>query len=200
MTKPFFNAIKQRRSCYTISNESPVSDKAILEAISEGIQHTPSAFNSQSARVAVLFNKQHEKFWDTVKDELQKIVPPQSFKTTEDKINNTFKCGYASILFFEDMEVIRSLQNQYPIYKDAFLMFSDHSAGMLQFVIWTALADMGLGASLQHYNPVIDGAVKKEWQIPENWRLVAQMPFGKPTAPASQKEFLPIEERLKIFK
>jgi uncharacterized protein len=98
------------------------------------------------------------------------------------------------------MTVIEGLQAQFPSYKDAFPMFSNHSAGMLQFVIWTALADEGLGASLQHYNPVIDDAVKAEWNIPDRWKLLAQMPFGKPIAPAGEKEFQPLEQRVKIYK
>lgn len=71
---------------------------------------------------------------------------------------------------------------------------------MLQYVIWTALELEGLGASLQHYNPLIDEEVKKEWQIPSNWKLIAQMPFGKPTAEAGAKEFQPLEDRVKVFK
>ena len=48
----------------------------------------------------------------------------------------------------------------------------------------------------QHYNPLIDEKVKADWSLPESWKLVAQMPFGKPTVPPEQKEFIPIEERV----
>ena len=68
------------------------------------------------------------------------------------------------------------------------------------FVIWTALSAEGLGASLQHYNPLIDSAVKKEWGLPEKWRLLAQMPFGKPTDELAEKESMPMDERLRIFR
>lgn len=71
---------------------------------------------------------------------------------------------------------------------------------MLQFVIWTALENEGLGASVQHYNPLIDEKVKTSWIIPQSWKLIAQMPFGKPTAPAGEKEFKPLEERIKVSK
>ncbi|NLD05714.1 MAG: nitroreductase, partial [Synergistaceae bacterium] len=74
------------------------------------------------------------------------------------------------------------------------------SAGMHQFVIWTALSAEGLGASLQHYNPVIDNAVKKEWNIPEKWKLLAQMPFGKPVDKPEDKEVVPLEERVKVYR
>ena len=68
---------------------------------------------------------------------------------------------------------------------------------MLQYVIWSSLAIEGYGASLQHYNEIIEADVKKEWTIPENWKLIAQMPFGKQTADPGEKEFLPIEGRIR---
>jgi len=71
---------------------------------------------------------------------------------------------------------------------------------MLQFAIWTALEIEGFGATLQHYNPLIDEKVRKEWDVPENWKLTAQMPFGKPVVLAGEKEFQPLENRVKIYK
>ena len=72
--------------------------------------------------------------------------------------------------------------------------------GILQFVVWTALENEGLGATLQHYNPLITQQVLSTWGLPESWTLIAQLPFGKPTAPAGEKTFAPIEgERLKVF-
>jgi len=200
MSSSFFEAVKARRTCYTLSKEAVVADDRIQEIVSEAVKHAPSSFNSQSARTVVLLGKQHDRLWDLVKAELQKIVPADRFQATEDKINGAFRSGYGSILFFEDMNVIKGLQEQFPSYKDAFPIFSHHSAGMVQFVVWTALAEVGLGASLQHYNPVIDQAVRTEWQLPDSWKLLAQMPFGKSTAQPGEKEFLPLEPRVKVFK
>ncbi|WP_281241496.1 nitroreductase family protein [Sporomusa acidovorans] len=84
--------------------------------------------------------------------------------------------------------------------KNIFPVWSNQASGMLQFTIWTALELEGLGVSLQHYNPVIDDRVKREWDIPSNWKLIAQMPFGKPVAQPSPKECLPLEERVKFYK
>jgi predicted oxidoreductase (fatty acid repression mutant protein) len=58
----------------------------------------------------------------------------------------------------------------------------------------------GLGVSLQHYNPIIDEEVKKQWNIPGSWKLIAQMPFGKPTAAPDEKEIKPLDERVKVYK
>jgi predicted oxidoreductase (fatty acid repression mutant protein) len=58
----------------------------------------------------------------------------------------------------------------------------------------------GLGASLQHYNPLIDKEVRENWQVPENWLLVAQMPFGAPCGNPAEKSFDDIEKRVKVYK
>ena len=65
--------------------------------------------------------------------------------------------------------------------------------------VWTALESLGFGANLQHYNPLINEPVAKQWNLPTEWRLVAQMVFGSPEAPAGEKTQKPIEERVKIF-
>jgi len=199
MAKDFYNAVKERRTIYGISKETTISDERIEKVIKDAVKHTPSAFNSQSGRVIVLFGEKHNKLWDITKEALKRIVPEDKFASTEEKINS-FHSGYGSVLFFDDYSIVESLQQQFPSYKDNFPVWSMQSNGMLQYVIWTSLENEGLGASLQHYNPLIDDEVKKEWHIPNNWKLIAQMPFGKPTAPASEKEFMPLEDRVKIFK
>ncbi len=199
MARDFYTAMKKRRTIYGISKETTVSDEKIEEVINEAVKYTPSAFNSQSARVVVLFGENHNRLWDITKDFLRKIVPIDHFASTEEKIDS-FGSGYGTILFFEDMSVIESLQEQFVTYKDNFPLWSQQSNGMLQFVIWTALEMEGLGASLQHYNELIEDEVKKQWHISKDWKLIAQMPFGNPTAPAGDKDFMSLEERVKIFK
>ena len=198
MSKNFYEALKERRSIYAISNESGVSNERIQEVINEAVLHTPSAFNSQSARVVVLFGENHNKLWDITEASLKKIVPEENFAPTKEKIDS-FRNGYASVLFFEDQNVVKNLQEQFSLYKDNFPVWSQQSSGMLQYVIWTSLAVEGLGASLQHYNELIEEDVAKEWNIPSGWKLVAQMPFGKPVSGAGEKEFLPLDERVKTY-
>lgn len=199
MEKKFFEAVKMRRSHYGLTKEKIVSEEKILEIVKETLTHTPSAFNSQSSRMVVLFDGESDKLWDIVKEELRKIVSEKAFPKTEKKIEESFKSGYGTILFFEDMDVVEGLQERFPRYKDNFPVWSDHSAGMHQFVVWTALSAAGLGASLQHYNPVIDEAVKKEWNISDKWKLLAQMPFGKPIGVPEEKEVMPLEKRMKVY-
>ncbi|GAA0121901.1 nitroreductase family protein [Clostridium faecium] len=199
MKKEFLTAIADRRTFYGISKESVVSDDRIKEVIEYAVKHTPSAFNSQSARVVLLLGNHHDKLWNITKEALRKIVPADKFGPTEEKINS-FKSGYGTVLYFEDNSVVESLQQQFAIYKDNFPIWSQQSSGMHQLVIWTALENEGFGASLQHYTELIEADVRKEWDIPENWKMIAQMPFGKPTGEPGEKEFQPLEERVRIFK
>lgn len=57
----------------------------------------------------------------------------------------------------------------------------------------------GLGASLQHYNPLIDEGICKAWGVPSKWELKAQLVFGKPVGQPAEKTFQPLEDRLKVF-
>lgn len=194
----FFAALKQRRSIYSINSSSPISDGRITEILKDAVKYAPSAFNSQSARTLLLLDKHHSRLWELIREALRAIVPADRFAGTDAKISS-FAAGHGTILFFEDQDVIADLQKQYASYKDNFPVWSNHSAGMLQFVVWTGLESEGLGASLQHYNPLIDAAVAEIFEVPASWKLVAQMPFGKPTAQPEPKTFLPIEDRVKIF-
>ncbi|MDO4224168.1 MAG: nitroreductase family protein, partial [Acinetobacter sp.] len=56
-----------------------------------------------------------------------------------------------------------------------------------------------LGASLQHYNPIIDDEVAATFGVPASWKLRAQLVFGSVEAPAGEKSFIADEERFKTF-
>ena len=198
MTKDFYTVLKERRSIYTINNESPVSDERIQEIVEFAVLHAPSAFNSQNTRAVILLKEQSDKFWDITKETLRKIVPADAFAETEGKMN-MFKSGYGTVLFFEDMDVVEGLQKQLPTYADKFPSYSSETGGMVQLLVWAGLEAEGFGATLQHYQPLVDDAVKAEWNIPASWQLAAQLPFGTPTAPAGEKTFAPISDRVKVF-
>ena len=199
MKKSLYDVVKDRRSFYTIGKESVASDEEILDIINHAVQFTPSAFNSQSSRVLVVLGEEHNRLWTITKDILKAIVPPESFSATEKKLTS-FQNGYGTILFYEDQDTVTELQTKFPLYKENFPIWSLQSSGMLQNNIWMMLEEAGLGANLQHYNPLIDEKVKENWKISESWKLLAQMPFGKPLADPDPKSFLPLTDRIKIYK
>lgn len=193
-----FTALRERRSIYGLSKESTISDERVQEIVSETLIYTPSGFNAQSTRIVLLLGEQHNKLWDITTEVLRSIVPANRFSETQQKMN-TFRNAHGTILFFEDQGVIEGLQKQFPSYHDKFPQWSDHTNAMHQIIIWMALEAEGLGANLQHYNPIIDEKVTSEWDLPKTWRLVAQMVFGSPTAPAGEKQFNAVSERFRIF-
>ncbi|MDR0952855.1 MAG: nitroreductase family protein [Elusimicrobiota bacterium] len=199
MSKDFFEVIAARRTRYSIDNKVSITQARVQEILEIALKNTPTSFNSQGGRLVLLFGEHNQKLWDIVKNTLKAIVPADKFAPTEKKINS-FAAGFGAILFFEDQSVVEKLKTQLPTYKDSFEPWAQQSSGMLQYVIWAAFTAEGLGASLQHYNPLIDAEVAKVFNLPKEWRLIAQMPFGNPTAEPFNKVQQPIETRLKVFK
>jgi predicted oxidoreductase (fatty acid repression mutant protein) len=105
------------------------------------------------------------------------------------------------ILFYEDPEPIKSLQTNLPLYADRFPVWSEHTSAMHQYYLWTALEAEGLGANLQHYNPLPDQKAAELFNIPLEWSLKAQLVFGTPAEGAranikEKEQKKPFEERV----
>lgn len=198
MNSHFLDLIKTRRSQYALGKNVTLPQDQITQLIQETIKHTPSAFNSQSSRVVILYGNQNDIFWEIVKAELKKRIAEDAFLATEQKING-FAAGIGTILFYEDQDVVKGLQAQFPAYADNFPIWSEHASGIAQFAVWTALTELNIGASLQHYNPLPDEATAQQWQIPTNWKLRAQMPFGSNEAGFAEKNFIENDIRFKVF-
>ncbi|WP_114196163.1 nitroreductase family protein [Edaphovirga cremea] len=199
MSNAFLDTIKTRRTIYALGDKLSLSEDQISTLITEAVKQSPSAFNSQSSRVVILFGAQHKNVWDIVKQTLKKIVPEAAFPTTEKKIDS-FGAGAGTVLFFEDTQVIEELQKKFASYADNFPIWSEHSTGIAQFAVWSALAQEQIGASLQHYNPLIDNEIKARWELPETWKLRAQMPFGSIEQSAGEKAYIDDADRFRIFK
>ena len=67
MEKDFYEILKNRRTYYGIGKVSKLSDERIEEVVNAAVKYTPSAFNSQSANVVILFGENHNKLWDIAK-------------------------------------------------------------------------------------------------------------------------------------
>ena len=191
---------KRRRSHYRLNRDICVGEDEIEKAVRFVVVHTPSAFNSQSSRLVLLFGESHEKFWDIVCEKISRILPHDAFEKSRKKIETAFLSGYGTVLFFEDVQVIGELKKRYPLYADAFPIYSQHTSAMHQYALWLLLSDMNLGASLQHYSELVEEDVKRAFSLPEAWHLIAQMPFGNPLDKPEEKTILPIDERVVIFR
>jgi len=192
------DVLRLRRSIYSLDKNVKVNDKEIAKILEDSLLHTPTGFNSQGPRAVLLLGKGHETLWSITLEALRKIVPAEAFKSTEDKIKS-FAAAYGTVLYFEEEAIVKGLQEKFSLYAANFPIWATQSNGMLQQAVWFGLTQAGLGASLQHYNELIEEAIKKEFDIPTSWKLTAQMPFGNPVAQASPKEFVPVDSRYKVI-
>jgi len=185
-------SLQNRRSYYNIEKRIPVEEKEIFSLLEQATELVPDAFNMKSSRVVTVTGNMQDILWDSIYDSFGGNV-------SREKIDS-FKKGYGTVLYFYENEVVKGLQEKFPLYADNFPLWASQSSAMLQLTIWSGLRELGIGASLQHYNPIIDETVKKLLNLPASYILVAQMPFGRIVEEASPKEKENIQTRVQFIK
>ena len=200
MNSTFNKLTAQRRSIYALGDQLTNSPEEIYDLIITAIKNSPTAFNSQTVRAVVLFGKSSDKVWDIVEVALKEVVKdPQAFAKTQQKIAS-FRAGFGTVLFLTETDTVHELEKQFPAYADNFAAWAEQGIGGAQQAVWTALAEQQIGASLQHYNPLIDDAIHQAFNLPDSWQLRAEMPFGSIEAPAGNKDFRDDSEKFKLIK
>lgn len=197
-TQALLSATEKRRSFYALNKTLPISKEAVQSLVEHAVKQSPSAFHSQSARVVILFGSEHDKLWNATTDILKGLMKDADFSGTQARMDS-FKAGAGTVLFFEDQDVVKGLQERFPLYAENFPVWSEHSTAINQYVVWTTLVSENIGANLQHYNPLIDEFVAQEWQVPQNWKLRAQLVFGGIEAPAAERQDQDLASRVKVF-
>lgn len=199
MSNQFLDQITQRRTIYAIGKNAAHTPEHLTDLIQTAIKQSPSSFNSQSSRAVILFNGESEKFWGLVAEKLKSYAKDEEGAAKTTAKMASFAAGVGTVLFFEDMDVVKGLQEQFPSYAENFPVWAEHSTAIAQFAVWTALHTEGLGASLQHYNPIVDAEAHAEWDIPANWKLRAQLVFGSVEGEAKAKTYMDDAARFKVF-
>lgn len=200
MNSTFNKLTAQRRSIYALGDQLTNSPEEIYDLIITAIKNSPTAFNSQTVRAVVLFGKSSDKVWDIVEVALKEVVKdPQAFAKTQQKIAS-FRAGFGTVLFLTETDTVHELEKQFPAYANNFADWAEQGIGGAQQAVWTALAEQQIGASLQHYNPLIDDAIHQAFNLPDSWQLRAEMPFGSIEAPAGNKDFRDDSEKFKLIK
>lgn len=175
-----------RLSQYILGKNVNLSKDEIVDAIKEVLALTPSAFNAKSQRLLVLAGEAHDKFWDLTMDALEEVTGGAS-QETKDK-NKSFKDAYMTVLVFKDNAVVEALQEKFPLYAENFVHWSIEESGYLQHALWLRFVELGLGASLQHYNPIVDERVREEFDVPESWKLIGQLVVGSVETEGTKKD------------
>ncbi|RSH80539.1 uncharacterized protein EHS24_009120 [Apiotrichum porosum] len=200
---PFLNALEVRRSQYALSNKASISDAKIEEIVQRAVTHVPSSYNTQTSRAVVVLGEKNVQLWDALWEAHKANLPAELQETFKGKFDGSYKTGYGTIAFFEDQAVVDATVEAQPALAGIYPTFTQNTAGALQVIVWTALANEGMGATLQHYGqfgPANAEALAKFLDIPASWKSTGLMPFGVAAEGATlpEKAFQPIAERVKV--
>ncbi|MFA5467330.1 MAG: nitroreductase family protein [Candidatus Izemoplasmatales bacterium] len=193
----YLETLKKRRSIYDFTSEV-IDPKMIDDLVGAVLTVTPSAYNAQTQRVVILHNDNHLKLWDLIEQKIKDQVSAEAFGKAKKKLAG-FKKAQGTILYFDDHQETKALMEKFPLYKDAFQRWSVEQNGMLQVNVWNALRAIDIGASLQHYNELIETEVKELFKLPKEWLLHAQMPYGKIEVVPDLKPKRDLSERMKVM-
>ena len=131
----------KRRSIYALEKNVELSNQELVDTIQGAILQTPSAFHSQTTRVVILLDKESDAFWNEIAySELEKVTPAEAFEATKQRLAG-FAQAKGTILFFEDQDVVKGLQEKFPSYAENFPLWSEQAHGISLYATWLALAE-----------------------------------------------------------
>lgn len=200
--KSFMDAITARRSQYMINNALPLSHIEVEELVKRSIVASRSIRGGDvpsATRIVVIFDALHDALWERAKDQIVALMGCKNSDAAVAKIDRSFKAAAGTVMFFEDLRAtsthVRRLESMGLDEKGLEDTLGSREVAAAEFVVWTALSEAGIGASLQHYGLAKDSTLAKDMGIPPWWKMHAQMPFGTVVSPPDAKTFLPMDER-----
>lgn len=150
---------------------------ALIEDLTVAADLTPSAFDAQPWRVAILHDW-HDAFWDAIE---QTIVQRLDGDRRDRYLAraNAMRGGGMTLLIFEDVALAGPRDN---LTQEEARDQASQSLGMLQLALWLTLTAHGLATSLQHWQWLMeDVALAFVGLSAEDFRLVTFMPVGSAT-------------------
>ena len=191
--------ILTRHSQYDLNDSLPSGIEKVEALLGNILLTTPSAFNSQPVRMVLLTGAAHRRHWDLIKSLLiEKIGEEKYADGTADKIRG-FRNAAGTVLFFDDEEVTRSLQERGPTYAHNVPLWAEQVQGSHQYAAWLGLVGLGFGANLQHYTGLDDDRVREDVGVPSEYRFIAELVFGGMNSDTGEeKEKLPLSKTLRV--
>lgn len=195
----FLDLATKRLSQYHLGKNAEHSVEEIAQYLAEVANQAPSAMNIQASRLVVLQGDDHKKFWDLIKDTQKNVLSEEMFEWFMGVYNGAVS-GLGTVLFFEDRSAYEDFANPNPAAREKVKL---RNSAIMQYGTWLALTDLGYGASMQHNNLGFeeghDRSVKELFDLPAEWELTAQMPFGSIETPAESKEKISLETQLRLL-
>lgn len=192
------NLVQDRRTAYVLGKNTELSNEEITERLVEVTKEVPSAFNSQTTRLVVVYGDENVKLWNHILDVQKDVLEGETWDMMSGVMEGA-KAGIGTVLFFENLDAVETM----PAQGEREEAYKQNNSANTQYAAWLALTELGLGGSLQHFNigylQGFDKGIKELFDLPANWELNAQMPFGSIEAPAGEKEYIEENERVVVI-
>ena len=183
MSNAYIDALKKRRTQYALGRNLSCPEELI--ALVRTRSSTALVVQlAKLARAGAVRRRKREALGSGHRSRAQGR-PGRRLRQDRSQLKS-FAAGAGTILFFEDQDVVRSLQEKFALYADNFPVWSEQAGGMAQLSVWAALANAGVGASLQHYNPLVDADVARGGTFPPAGSCARRCRSAR-TKPASAK-------------
>lgn len=162
-------SLEKRRSIYKINDSLPVSETQVIEAVQKAVAIIPESMNTKCQQAIVAFGGRHRELWNG----LNAATGGKGGEKIEDALK-----GAGSVVFGVNQDGVKGLQDKFAAFAQVFPVFATESSGMLQLAVWTALRDLGIGASLQHQILMAPKLAHELFGVPESFKAMSVMPFG----------------------
>ena len=91
-------AVTKRRSTYTLSTESTISDAEIKQILETTLEQAPSTFGSYTTRIVLVVKEEHTRLWDIIFEVVKGVTPPEQFNGYTKKRLEGFRNVYGTVL------------------------------------------------------------------------------------------------------
>lgn len=96
----YLDALKLRRTVYSLTDKVPISDDHIVDIVNQVIQTIPSAWNMQSTRILVALGPEHKRLWETIitaaKPFLLEYQGEEAWKRNDERFQS-FRNAYGTV-------------------------------------------------------------------------------------------------------
>ena len=189
----FHDLVNSRRTVYGLGSNTDVTAEKVTEVLSNMAPKLPSAMNIQSTRLVVISGEVNKKVWELI-DATQQQVMSEEMYAKKAPVYAAAKKAPGTVLFWESRNDVNSMPTR-PARAQA---YKENNHAIAAYATWLALTELGLGASLQHvnvgYEQGSDKEIRELLDLPDDWEMLAQMPFGSIEAPAVVRPSKPADE------
>jgi len=178
--------VKRRRSVRRVKGGE--IDPQLISDILEAARWAPSPYNVQPWHFAVV-REGNNRLWDTIEAAERAERKGKNLERALERLKG-FRGSIFTILIYRDQGAVERMLAEYS-YLDpvAFDDWVRQALGMAQLLLWLAVTERGLTASLQHIQHAEEPIAALLGTPQDRFKLVAIMPVGY------QDETLPENER-----